>query len=147
MAVQSFVLTPDQYEPALKVLGTRVTILALAAVTQSYGITLQQGDEGTGPQPHSHDWDESFYVLKGGIEFLYNGEVHQCLPGCLVHVLRGTVHGFRYGSGGGQMLEITGQGSLVAQMFTAVNNEIPAGSPDIPKVLEVLKRNGVTVAA
>ncbi|MBX3303340.1 MAG: hypothetical protein KF693_14090 [Nitrospira sp.] len=44
------------------------------------------------------------------------------------------------------MLEITGQGSLAAQMFTAINNEIPAGPPDIPKVLEILKRNGVTVA-
>ena len=71
-----------------------------------------------------------------------------CMPGSLVHVPRGTVHGFRYGRGGGQMLEITGQGSLAAQMFTAINNEVPAGPPpDILKVLEVLKRNGVTVAA
>ena len=44
------------------------------------------------------------------------------------------------------MLEITGPGALAAQMFTAVNDEIPIGPPDIPKVLEVLKRNGVTVA-
>ena len=69
------------------------------------------------------------------------------LPGTLVHVPRGTVHGFSYGSGGGQMLEITGQGATAAQMFTAIDHEIPAGPPDIPKVLEVLKRNGVTVAA
>lgn len=147
MTVQHFVLTPDQYEPALNVLGTQVTILASNAVTQSYGITLQQGDEGTGPPPHRHDWDESFYVLKGEVEFLCDGTVHRCLPGSLVHVPRGTVHGFRYGRGGGQMLEITGQGSLAAQMFTAINKEIPAGPPDIPKVLEVLTRNGVTVAA
>lgn len=147
MAVQHFVLTPDQYEPALSVLGTQVTILASNAATQSYGITLQQGEEGTGPPPHSHDWDESFYVLKGEIEFLCAGEAYMCMPGSLVHVPRGAVHGFRYGRGGGQMLEITGQNSLAAQMFTAINNEIPAGPPDIPKVLEVLKRNGVTVAA
>ena len=70
-----------------------------------------------------------------------------CMPGTLVHVSRGTVHGFRYGIGGGQMLEITGQDALAAQMFAAVSNEIPAGPPDIPKVLEVLKRNGVTVVA
>ena len=147
MPVQHFVLTPDQYEPALKVLGTQVTVLASNAATQCYGITLQQRDEGTGPPPHSHDWDESFYVLKGEIEFLCEGDAYMCMPGSLVHVPRGTVHGFRYGRGGGQMLEITGQGSLAAQMFTAINNEIPAGPPDIPKVLEVLKRNGVTVAA
>ena len=147
MKPQHFVLTAEQHAPALNVLGTQVTVLASNAATQSYGITLQQGDEGTGPPPHSHDWDESFYVLKGKIEFLCEGKAVMCMPGTLVHVSRGTVHGFRYGIGGGQMLEITGQDALAAQMFAAVSNEIPAGPPDIPKVLEVLKRNGVTVVA
>lgn len=147
MKVKHFVLTPQQREPALSVLGTQVTILAANTLTQSYGITLQRGDEGTGPPPHSHDWDESFYVLNGAIEFLCGGETHLCLPGTLVHVPRGTVHGFRYGKGGGQMLEITGHGALAAQMFTALDKEVPPGPLDIPKALEVLKRNGVTVAA
>ena len=39
-----------------------------------------------------------------------------------------------------------GAGALAAQMFTAVDSEIPPGPPDIPKLLDVLKRNGVTVA-
>ena len=146
MKLQHFVLTPEQHDPALNVLGTQVTVLASNATTHSYGITLQQGDEGTGPPPHSHDWDESFYVLKGEIEFLCEGKTVTCMPGTLVHLPRGTVHGFRYGIGGGQMLEITGQGALAAQMFTAIDNEIPVGSPDISKVLELLRRNGVTVA-
>jgi hypothetical protein len=66
--------------------------------------------------------------------------------GTLVHVPGGTVHGFRYRTGGGQMLEITGPGALAAQMFTAIDKEIPSGPPDIPKLLDVLTRNGVTVA-
>ena len=70
MSVQPIVLRPDQHEPALNVVGTQVTVLASNAATQSYGITLQQGEEGTGPPPHSHDWDEAFYVLKGEIHFL-----------------------------------------------------------------------------
>jgi hypothetical protein len=45
------------------------------------------------------------------------------------------------------MLEITGPGALAAQMFTAVDNEIPTGPPDLPKLLDVLRRNGVIVAA
>jgi hypothetical protein len=69
-----------------------------------------------------------------------------CGAGTLVHVPRGTVHAFSYGSGGGQMLEITGAGARAAQMFTAVDKEIPTGPPDVPKLLEVLERNGVTVA-
>jgi len=145
MKVKHFVLTPEQRAPALSVLGTQVTILASNAVTQSYGMTLQRGAEGAGPPPHSHDWDESFYVLNGEIEFLCDGNTHLCLPGTLVHVPRGTVHGFRYGRGGGQMLEITGQGALAAQMFTALDEELPGGPLNIPKALEVLKRNGVSV--
>ena len=107
---------------------------------------MQQGEEGTGPPPHSHDWDEAFYVLKGEIHFLCDGKDYVCAVGTLVHVPRGTVHGFRYGKGGGQMLEITGAGALAAQMFTAIDREIPPGPPDVPKLLDVLKRNGVTVA-
>ena len=145
MNVQPFVVRPDQHEPALNVVGTQVTVLASNAATQSYGITLQQGAEGTGPPPHSHDWDEAFYVLKGEIRFLCDGKTYDCTVGTLVHVPRGTVHGFNYGSGGGQMLEITGAGALAAQMFTAIDKEIPPGPPDVPKLLEVLKRNGVTV--
>ena len=147
MKAPYFVLAPGERQSPLNVVGTQVTVLASNAATQSFGITFQQGDEGTGPPPHSHDWDEAFYVLKGEVDFLCDGQVHACLPGTLVHVPRGTTHGFSYGKGGGQMLEVTGQGALAAQMFTAIHNEIPPGPPDIPVLLEVLHRNGVTVAA
>jgi|KBSMisStandDraft_5_1062788.scaffolds.fasta_scaffold199759_4 quercetin dioxygenase-like cupin family protein len=146
-SIPYFVLRPDQHEPALNVVGTQVTVLASNAATRSYGITLQRGDEGTGPPPHSHDWDEAFYVLAGEIHFLCDGKTYACKAGTLVHVPKGTTHGFSYGPGGGQMLEITGAGSLAAQMFTAVDSEIPVGPPDIPKLIDVLKRNGVTVEA
>ncbi len=74
MSVQLFILRPDQHGPALNVVGTEVTVLASNEATKSYGITLQQGEEGTGPPPHSHDWDEAFYVLKGEIHFLCDGK-------------------------------------------------------------------------
>lgn len=146
MKTPYFVLTPDRHQRALNVVGTQVTVLASNAVTQSYGITLQRGDEGTGPPPHSHDWDEAFYVLSGEIQFLCDGQAHVCLPGTFVHIPRGTVHGFQYGKGGGQMLEITGENARAAQMFAAVDQAIPLGPPDIPKLLQVLEQNGVTVA-
>jgi quercetin dioxygenase-like cupin family protein len=146
MKTQPFIVTPKDYNPALNVLGTKVTVLASNAATQAYEITLQQGDEGTGPPLHSHNWDESFYVLRGKVEFSYAGKTVTCITGTLVHVPAGTVHGFRYGAGGGEMLELTGQGGFATQMFTAVDKEIAPGPPDAPKVLEVLKQNGVTVA-
>ena len=38
-------------------------------MTGGYEIFLQKGSEGSGPNPHSHPWDESFYVTKGEIDF------------------------------------------------------------------------------
>jgi len=146
MKAPYFVLTPERRDHALNVVGTQITVLAANTTTQSYGITLQQGDEGTGPPPHSHDWDEAFYVIRGEIHFLCDGQAHACPPGTLVHIPRGTVHAFQYGKGGGQMLEITGQNARAAQMFAAVDQVGPVAPPDLPKLLQVLEQNGVTVA-
>lgn len=146
MKLQPFIVTPNDYDPPLNVLGTKVIVLASRAAAQGYEITLQQGGEGMGLPLHSHEWDESSYVLKGSIEFSCADKTVMCLPGTLMHVPAGTVHGFRYGAGGGEMFEFTGQGSLATQMFTAISKEVLPGPPDIPKVLEVLNQNGVTVA-
>jgi hypothetical protein len=55
----AFVVIPKDYDPALNVLGIRVTVLASNNATLGYEITRQQGEKGMGPPPHSHDWDES----------------------------------------------------------------------------------------
>src|SRR5436190_23423303 len=49
MSVQPLVLTPDQHKPASNVVGTLVSVVASNAATQRYGITLQQGNQGSGP--------------------------------------------------------------------------------------------------
>ena len=146
IGTQPFIVTPERYAPALNVLGINVTVLATNLATRSYEVTLQQGDVGTGPPAHSHHWDESFYVLKGTVEFTCAGQTQTYAPGTFVHVPARTVHAFRFGEHGGEMLEMTGQGGLATQMFAAVSNEIPPGPPNISKVVRVLKQNGVTVS-
>jgi hypothetical protein len=44
-----------------------------------------------------------------------------------------------------QTLEVTGEAALAARTFTAVDNEVPVGPPDVPRLLEVSRRDGVTV--
>ena len=140
------VITPNDRSASLKVFGTDVTVLAAASQIGGYGITHQQGEEGSGPPPHSHGWDEAFFVLTGEITFQCSDEMYLCPPGTLVHVPRNTVHAFTYGSGGGSMLEFTSSESKSAEMFTEVDAEIDSANPDIPRALEILRRNGVTVA-
>jgi mannose-6-phosphate isomerase-like protein (cupin superfamily) len=145
MSSKPFILTPSDRTPALNVIGTKVTVLASGTDIQDQQITVQSGDEGTGPPPHSHDWDESFYVIRGRIQFMCGGETAMCPPGTLVHVPAGTVHAFNYGPGGGEMLEITGRRSNAIPMFTALDREIPPGPPDGARVVQVLGENGVKV--
>ena len=144
MSVDPFVISPEKRSVPLDVIGTKVTVLAPKGAMCGFQITLQSGEEGMGPPPHSHDWDESFYVTKGQVIFNCGGSMTNCTAGTLVHVPAGTIHAFAYGPDGGEMLEMTGAGSNAVEMFTALSQQIPAGPPDVPKVVDVLANHGVT---
>lgn len=144
MSAEPFVFGPEQREPPLDVIGTKVSVLGPRGSMRGFLITLQSGEKGMGPPPHSHDWDESFYVTKGQIDFNCGGSTTTCTAGTLVHVPAGTIHAFAYGPDGGEMIEITGAGSKAIEMFTALSREIPPGPPEIQRVVEVLANHGVT---
>jgi len=141
-----FVVTAENYAPALNLLGVKVTVLASNDATGACEITLQSGDEDAGPPPHRHDWDESFFVLKGGVEMSCEGRKINCAPGTLVHVPAGTLHGYRFAPGGGEMLEVSGPGGFATRMFTNVSRESFSGPDDVPRLIRLLLDNGVAVA-
>ena len=146
MKPQPFVVTPNAYARALNVAGEKITVLASNASTQGYEIFLQQGDYGTGPPPHSHDWDESFYIVKGNVDISYGDRTLTAMPGTFVHLPAGTIHSFRFGAGGGEMISVTGQTSRAAHLFTTIDQEIPVGPLDTPKLIAVAEKCGVTIA-
>jgi quercetin dioxygenase-like cupin family protein len=145
MKTEAFTVTPKDYARALNVVGEKITVLASNAATRGYEIFLQQGDEGTGPPPHRHDWDESFYVTKGVVEISYDDRTVAAAAGTLVHLPAGTVHSFRFGAGGGEMISVTGKNGRASRLFGNIDQEIPPGAPDIPKLIAVAKQNGVTI--
>lgn len=118
VSTKPFIVGPDQRPPALNVMGARITVLAPEMAMSDMQLTYQSGDEGIGPPPHSHDWDETFFITKGEVLFTCGGNTSTCCAGSLVHVPGGTVHSFRFGPGGGEILEITGKGSNAIRMFT-----------------------------
>jgi quercetin dioxygenase-like cupin family protein len=71
-------------------------VLASAEATEGYEVFLQRGPEGSGPPPHSHPWDESFFVIKGEIDFGIGADSTTALAGTLVHLPAGTEHWFRF---------------------------------------------------
>jgi quercetin dioxygenase-like cupin family protein len=146
MQLEPFIVKPSDVAP-MSVLGVRITVLASNTATHGYEVTLQEGEQGAGPPPHSHDWDETFYVLRGQVEIDYGGQTESLQAGSLVHVPRGTLHGYRFGPGGGAMLEVSSEGGRATKMFANVGKEFPRPGGDLPKLVELLRENGVRLAA
>lgn len=142
---EPLVVTPNRAPPALNVVGEQITVLASGTQTGSYEIFLQVGSEGSGPPPHSHPWDEAFYVLKGQIVFGVDAAETMASPGTLVHLPAGTTHWFRFGEGGGEMLSMTSREGA-SSLFTDLDHEIPADAPDLGKLMEVAKRHDLIVS-
>ena len=141
MSDKTIINVPDGRGAALGVVGTSVTVLASREQTGGQEFTLQSGDEGTGPPPHSHVWTEAFFVTKGSVEFTCGDETRLCPAGSFVFVPAGTVHVFRYGPGGGEMIEITGPNSSAASLFRELSERLGPGEPDIPTVLDIFGKN------
>jgi len=145
MAVKPFVVTPKDYAPALDLVGEKLTILASGEATGGYELFLQRGPEGSGPPPHSHPWDESFYVVSGRIDFGIGEESTTATPGTLVHLPAGTVHWFRFCAGGGEMFSMTSRLGA-SKFFTDAARELSPVNPDLEKFTEVGARYGLKLA-
>jgi len=142
---EAFCVLPGAYPRGLNVVGEIITVLASGARTGGYEIFLQQGGEGSGPPPHSHEWDESFYVTKGVVELTISDETIEARAGTLVHLPAGTVHWFRFGPGGGEMLSMTSRAGA-SKLFTEIDAEIPPGTHDMNQVAGIITKHGVKIA-
>jgi len=131
----AFVVEPANYPRPLEVTGQRVTVLASGKKTGGYEIFLQDGVEGSGPPPHYHPWDESFYVVSGEIAFGIEDYESVARAGTLVHLPAGTVHWFRL-KNGAQMISITGREAASA-MFEHIDREISPTSPDFKRLIDI----------
>ena len=105
-----FVVTPATAPAPLNVVGEQITVLASGSQTGGYEIFRQAGPEGSGPPPHCHPWDESFYVVKGDIAFGVGDQDMVAEPGTLVRDAAQAMYCAKHGGGGrwemfGELLE------------------------------------------
>src|SRR5262249_38467058 len=145
MAAKPVVVAPRDYAPVLTIVVEHVRVLASGEATEGYEIFLQRGPEGSGPPPHSHPWDESFFVTKGRIDFGIGSESTTASPGTLVHMPAGTEHWFRFGEGAGEMLSMTSR--LGAwKLFADRAREVSPTNPSLEQLAEVGVRHGLRLA-
>ena len=141
MTGTAFFVAPKEYSRPLNVVGEHVTVLASGEATGGYEIFLQAGPEGSGPVPHTHPWDESFYVINGEVDFsIGEGETVTATPGTLVHVPANTRHWFRWAHGGGSMISMTSRLGA-SSMFAEIDREIAPNQPNVEKLIEVINSN------
>lgn len=145
MNAKAFVVGPMNRPQELSVVGEHITVLASGAATGGYEIFLQEGPQASGPPPHSHPWDESFYVTRGKIEFGIGDDRLVAVPGTLVHLPAGTTHWFRFGEGGGEMISVTSRLGA-SRMFEEIDREIAPDRPDLPRLVDIGARHGLSVA-
>ena len=62
-----------------------------------------------------------------------------------MHLPAGTVHWFRFGAGGGEMISMTSRLGA-SKLFTDMARELSPTNPDLEKLAEVGARHGLTLA-
>jgi quercetin dioxygenase-like cupin family protein len=140
------IITETGAARALNVVGEELRILVSGDQTGSYEVFHQTGADGDGPPPHSHPWDEAFYVIRGSISFGAGDREVVGQPGSFVHVPGGVTHWFRFGADGGEMVTLTSRAGAAA-MFTEFDREITPDKPDLAKLVEIAARHGAKLGA
>ena len=132
----------------LNVIGLHMTPLVEAPAAGEYEVFLQEGAEGVGPGPHSHPWDETFYMLSGQVSFGLGDVTSVAYAGDSVHVPAKTVHWFTLGQGGARMLSVSGghnHSRLFREMDAASIDPTDQSSENVAGMLEMATRHGVTL--
>lgn len=113
---------------------------------------------GAGAPPNHHAGeDESFYVLDGTFDFVLGERVISANTGDFIKIPDGAVHAFTCtGKTPGRLLCINAPGTMHDTFFTQAGDEMPAGTteipqpdgpPDIPAIMAVAEKAGMTILA
>ena len=141
---QAFIQHIGKSARPLEVGGFKITVLASTELTGGYELFRISGPEGTGPGPHHHPWDESFFVLGGAVHCGVGEEESLATAGTLIHVPGGATHWFRFAEGGGEFFAITSQGNA-SKMFEAFDKGINWANPDRKALIELAASYGQVV--
>jgi len=142
---EPLIVAPDQRPAPLSIAGFAITVLAADSQTAGYEIFHQIGPAGTGPGPHQHPWDESFYVLNGTVVCGVGDEETVALPGTLVHIPANLSHWYKFGDDGGEFISMTSAGNA-SKMYTDFDRESSWENPDRSVFVELAARHGQTVS-
>ncbi len=138
-------------------LGNLLTFHAFPSETgDRYTLVEIKTAPGAGAPPNHHAGeDECFFVLEGQFEFLVDGQTISATAGDFVKIPDGAVHAFTCtGDRPGRLIGINAPGLMHDIFFTQAGEampdgttEVPApdGPPDIPAIMAVANKAGMTI--
>jgi quercetin dioxygenase-like cupin family protein len=126
MAIARIVESGSRPAPK-RIAGFDIRILLSGDDAQAFEVFLTSGKDGTGPAPHSHPWDETFYVLRGPVVFGVGEREQAVEAGTLLHVPGGERHWYRFGVEEGEFLSFT-SGKAAAAMYCDLAG-LPSDAP------------------
>lgn len=112
----------------MRIAGFDIRSLLSGDDAQAFEVFLTSGRDGTGPAPHAHPWDETFFVLRGPVVFGVGAREQSVEAGTLLHVPGGERHWYRFGDQEGEFLSFT-SGKAAAAMY----RDLAGLAPDAPK--------------
>ncbi|MGH7907505.1 MAG: cupin domain-containing protein [Candidatus Binataceae bacterium] len=131
--------------------GTRLTVLGdgarcLVAASESGGewsLWEWTVPRDSGPPPHTHPWDETYFLLEGQVDISIDGKMRRAGAGELLYAPGGMAHTFKGASDAPARMLVWLTGSEADAMFHELASEIPELPPDLDKIAAVFARHRV----
>jgi len=128
----------------LHVLGTQVRFLCEGHSTNNVWSLMEVTlPEDAGPPPHTHQWDEAYFIIEGDVEFRVDDQRFTATVGDFVYTPGGVVHGFRGVSQRPARVLIFDAPAHANAFFRRVDREVKDLPRDLPKVLDIGADTGI----
>jgi quercetin dioxygenase-like cupin family protein len=128
---------PDMRHVSVGSAGDTYTILVSGEESGGrYCLIDMYVPHGSGPPPHRHDFDESFTILEGEVEFTVRGQPYLGTTGSTVTVPSNAPHSFRNASGKAvRMLCVCAPPGL-DEFFMGVGVPVASRTASMPRVTQ-----------
>jgi quercetin dioxygenase-like cupin family protein len=133
----------------LAIAGGIYTILVTGADTAGrFSIVEMRVPPGGGPPPHRHDFEETFRVLEGEVEFTFRGDRVVARAGGTVNIPANAPHHFRNVSASPARLLCICSPSGQEELFLAVGDPVDSATGPAPRLTDAHKaERGAKAAA
>jgi len=127
----------------LNVLGAQVRFLCTGDQTDhAWSMMEVVLPRHAGPPPHDHAWDEAYYVTRGQVRFLLEGQEKVLRAGEFLYAPGGTLHGFQGDSDDPARMLIMDAPAHAEAFFRDVDREVKSPD-DRARIPDIGRRNQI----